>query len=241
MDLRRVNFPDNNPVLRRLLEPKQYASIRYTERLAEAGIPYRRLPIDVAGHSPMMEPVLETLREHVEQTSRHDLRIPMVSTMTGAFTSSAEIGDPGYWGQHARRTVRFADAIGVLLEQRPGAFEHAQPMRQLRQRWDPVYDDLLAHLHQRLTGPRAIREFVRILSLHRCYPAEAVTEAVKQALACGSAQLDYVTLCLHQALMPESLPPQLDLSTQPALADVGQQPIDLTVYDQLLQGEPHVH
>ena len=28
----------NQPMLRRLLEPKQYVSIRYTERLAEAGI-----------------------------------------------------------------------------------------------------------------------------------------------------------------------------------------------------------
>jgi non-ribosomal peptide synthase protein (TIGR01720 family) len=92
---------------------------RLEQRLSDVGIPYRRLPIDVAGHSPMMEPVLGILREHVEHTSRHDLRVPMVSTMTGAFTSTAEIGDPAYWGQHARRTVRFADAIGVLLEQRP--------------------------------------------------------------------------------------------------------------------------
>jgi len=128
-----------------------------------------------------------------------------------------------------------------LLEQRPGAFEHAQPIRQLRQSWDPIYDALLAHLQQRLTGPRAIREFVRILSLHRCYPPDAVTEAVKQALTAGSAQLDHVTLCLHQILMPETLPPQLDLSTQPGLAEVGHQPLDLTLYDQLLQGASHVH
>jgi transposase len=128
-----------------------------------------------------------------------------------------------------------------LLEQRPGAFEHARPMRQLRQDWDPVYDRLLNHLQQRLTGTRAIREFVRILSLHRQYPAEAVTAAVKQALACGSAHLDNVTLCLHQALTPETLPPQLDLSAQPMLAQVGQEPVDLTVYDRLLQEDVHVY
>ena len=100
---------------------------------------------------------------------------------------------------------------------------------------------LLDHLQQRLTGSRAIREFVRILSLHRDYPAEAVTAAVKQALACGSAHLDNVTLCLHQALLPDTPPPQLDLSTHPTLAQLGHQPVDLTVYDQLLRGGSHVH
>jgi transposase len=128
-----------------------------------------------------------------------------------------------------------------LLEQRPGAFEHARPMRQLRQSWDPIYEQLLAHLQQRLPGSRAIREFVRILSLHRGYPPDAVTAAVKQALACGSAHLDNVTLCLHQALSPATVPPQLDLSAHPVLAQVGHQPVDLTVYDQLLGGGSHVH
>ena len=147
---------------------------------------------------------------------------------------------------HPRSYAREQDVIDPLhylplLEQRPGAFEHAQPMRQLRASWEPVYDELLTHLQQRLSGSRAIREFVRILSLHRCYPPDAVTAAVRQALSCGSAHLDNVTLCLHQALFPEVAPPQLDLSTQPALAEMGQQPIDLALYDQLLQGGRDVH
>lgn len=128
-----------------------------------------------------------------------------------------------------------------LLEQRPGAFEHAQPMRQLRQQWDAVYDTLLLHLQQRLPGTRAIREFVRILSLQRVYPPEAVTTAVTQALRCGCAHLDSVTLCLHQGLALEVLPAQLDLSDQPTLAQVGHEPVNLTIYDQLLQGGRHDH
>jgi len=146
---------------------------------------------------------------------------------------------------HPRSYAREQDVIDPLhylplLEQPPGAFEHAQPMRQLRANWEPVYDDLLAHLQGRLSSSRAIREFVRILSLPRCYPPDAVTAAVQQALNGGSAQLDNVTLCLHQALLPEVVLPQLDLSTQPALAEVGQQPVDLAVYDQLLAGGQHV-
>lgn len=128
-----------------------------------------------------------------------------------------------------------------LLEQRPGAFEHAQPMRQLRQQWDAVYDKLLTHLQQRLPGTRAIREFVRILSLQRVYPPDEVTAAVTQALQCGCAHLDSVTLCLHQGLTPEMLPAQLDLSDHPTLAQVGHEPVNLTIYDQLLQGGRHDH
>lgn len=148
--------------------------------------------------------------------------------------------------RHERCYERHQDIIDPLhylplLEQRPGAFEHARPMRQLRQTWDRVYDDLLVHLQQRLPGTRAIREFVRILSLHRRYPAEAVTAAVQQALACGSAHLDSVTLCLHQALCPETLPCQLDLSHHPTLAEMGHEPLDLAAYDQLLSGGQHEH
>jgi hypothetical protein len=48
-------------------------------------------------------------------------------------------------------------------------------------------------------------------------------------------------LCLHQALVPDVVPPQLDLSTQPTLAEIGHQPIDLAVYDYLLRDGQHVH
>ncbi|MGD8487222.1 MAG: acyltransferase domain-containing protein, partial [Chloroflexota bacterium] len=88
-------------------------------RLTAAEIAFRRLPIGVAAHSPMMEPVLDPLRLQVEGTTRDELRIPMVSTLTGAWTTTAEIGDPEYWVRHTRRTVRFADAVGVLLADRP--------------------------------------------------------------------------------------------------------------------------
>lgn len=91
------------------------------QRLAASELMFRRLPIDVAGHSAMMEPVLEQLRVHVEQTTRGELLIPMISTLTGALTSTAEMADPPYWARHARHTVRFADAIGVLSDHHPGA------------------------------------------------------------------------------------------------------------------------
>jgi acyl transferase domain-containing protein len=87
-------------------------------RLTDAGISFRRLATDRAFHSPMMEAVVEPLREHVAATRRGTMSIPMVSTMTGAWVSD-ELADPDYWASHARRTVRFMDAVGLLLDERP--------------------------------------------------------------------------------------------------------------------------
>jgi acyl transferase domain-containing protein len=88
-------------------------------RLTEAGIPFRRLPTDRAFHSPMMDPVIGPLRDHVARLSRGRMTIPMVSTLTGAWVGDGTIAEPDYWGQHARHTVRFMDAVGVLLAERP--------------------------------------------------------------------------------------------------------------------------
>jgi non-ribosomal peptide synthase protein (TIGR01720 family) len=88
-------------------------------RLSAADVPFRRLATDRAFHSPMMEPAMAPLRDAVVSLQPGALRIPIVSTMTGAWATAAEIGQPEYWGQHARSTVRFADAVGLLLADRP--------------------------------------------------------------------------------------------------------------------------
>lgn len=88
--------------------------------LAGREVPFRRLATDRAFHSPMMEPAVEPLRDLVAGMTRAGLEIPMVSTLTGDWVSPFELGDPGYWAAHARGTVRFADAVGLLLRERPG-------------------------------------------------------------------------------------------------------------------------
>jgi len=50
-----------------------------------------------------------------------------------------------------------------LLLQRPGAFEHAKPVRQWREKWPPVYETLLTHLRDKWPDSRGIREFIAIL------------------------------------------------------------------------------
>lgn len=123
-----------------------------------------------------------------------------------------------------------------LLEQRPGAFNHAKPLRRWRAEWPPVYEALLAHLRAKSLTGQGLREFIQILSLHRAHPAEQIEQAIRLALACGCAHLDGVTLCLHQLQHPATPLPTLDLTQQPQLVGLGMQPLDLGRYDQLLSG-----
>jgi len=123
-----------------------------------------------------------------------------------------------------------------LLEQRPGAFDYATPMRRWRERWPAVYETLLDRLRAQWPEGRGVREFMRVLQLHREYEADVIQQAVQQALELGCAHFDGVQLCLRQLLQPESVPLPLDLSGLPQLVGVGEQPIDLRCYDHLLIG-----
>jgi transposase len=122
-----------------------------------------------------------------------------------------------------------------LLEQRPGAFDHAKPIRRWRESWPPVYERLLEHLRTKWPEGRGVREFVRILKLHKDHPADLVIQAVTQALEYGCGHADGVRLCLHQLMGPERPVSPIDLTSWPQLVTVATQAPDLQRYDQLLE------
>ena len=121
-----------------------------------------------------------------------------------------------------------------LVEQRPGAFDHAKPIRRWRAGWPPIYEQLLARVRADGSDGHGVREFVRILRLHREHPADQVAQAIRLALAYGCRHADGVMLCLHQLQHPTPSLPSLDLTAHPRLAPVGTQPVDVRCYDQRL-------
>jgi hypothetical protein len=122
-----------------------------------------------------------------------------------------------------------------LLLQRPGAFEHAKPLRHWRKKWSQSYERLLQELRESKPNGHGVREFLEILKLHQEYPEKLVKQAIEMALDLGAAHLDGVQLCLRQLLKPEPQTQSLDLSSHPELVQVGHQPLDLGQYDRLLQ------
>lgn len=120
-----------------------------------------------------------------------------------------------------------------LLEQRPGAFQHAKPVRRWRETWPPAYERLLARLQAEQPDNHGVREFVRVLKLHDKYPAQLVEQAVAQALSYGSLHADGVELCVRQLLQPEAKVRALDLAEHPRLSSTLEPP-DLRRYEQLL-------
>jgi hypothetical protein len=121
-----------------------------------------------------------------------------------------------------------------LLEQRPGAFEHAKPLRYWRKHWPKEYDRLLEALRTRLPEGQGVKEFIAVLKLHREHPADQVQQAVQAALELGAASLDGVRLCLRQLQQAAPQYPVLEVERFANLAAFGNQPVNLQLYDRLL-------
>jgi phthiocerol/phenolphthiocerol synthesis type-I polyketide synthase E len=85
-------------------------------RLSQAGLEFRQVPIDVAAHSPAVEPILPAFERFVAGLARSAPTQPFVSGVTGTWISSADAVDPAYWARHLRHTVRFYDVLRTLLD-----------------------------------------------------------------------------------------------------------------------------
>ncbi len=86
-------------------------------RLGEREIDAQRIRIAVAAHSSMLDDILEDFREYCQTLDLRSPQIPVASNLSGAWLTAQEACDPEYWTKHLRHTVRFADGIGLLLQQ----------------------------------------------------------------------------------------------------------------------------
>jgi transposase len=100
-----------------------------------------------------------------------------------------------------------------LILQRPGAWEHAKAMREWQARWPKVYDRYLAVLREHHPEPQGLREFVRILALHRTYTEAQIATALEWALAAHCFSWEGVWQWLREHAAPS---PGLDAEGAPA-------------------------
>lgn len=97
-------------------------------RLKALDIDCQRIPINIAAHSRMLDPILDRFRAYLRSVPLHAPQIPIVSNRTGDYLTAAQATDPDYWVGHLRNTVHFAqgltrlsaDAARVYIEVGPG-------------------------------------------------------------------------------------------------------------------------
>jgi acyl transferase domain-containing protein len=98
-----------------------------TQTLSNRGRRFHRLAVSHAFHSPLMEPMIERFEAALAGIAPNEPRIPLVSNVSGQLAGPG-YGSAGYWAEHVRRPVRFADGVraaeasgaGVFVEVGPG-------------------------------------------------------------------------------------------------------------------------
>lgn len=86
------------------------------QELTEQGIYCNRVDVDVASHSPQVEPLLAPLREALAQLQPQPGRLPFYSTVEATVRPGVSL-DAVYWAANLRCAVRFAETSRVLLRE----------------------------------------------------------------------------------------------------------------------------
>ena len=114
-----------------------------------------------------------------------------------------------------------------LLKKRPGAFDHAKPLKVWKH--PAALDRYLARLRERLPPRAATMEFLRVMELCVDHSLDEVAAAVEQAMASGSLGSGTVAYLLRASQLGGQPAPAMMLALAPACPPV--QDRDLRQYD----------
>ncbi len=86
------------------------------KHLTEKGHKCQKLWVERAGHSKMVEAIMDRFREKVAETQRHKPGIPYISGLSGSWITDEEAVDPAYYSRHLREPIRFLDGLTELFK-----------------------------------------------------------------------------------------------------------------------------
>jgi natural product biosynthesis luciferase-like monooxygenase protein/amino acid adenylation domain-containing protein len=90
-----------------------------------------RMPAPHAFHSADVEPLMPELARVVASLRRAEPSLRYASSVTGTWAQTGELAAPRYWADQMRQPVRFAQAVGALLEQGCGVLLEVGPAQDL--------------------------------------------------------------------------------------------------------------
>ena len=96
------------------------------DALEAEGVFCRLVNVDVASHSPQMQPLAEALERDLADLVASAPRVPIVSTVTGE-RADGPVFDAAYWARNLRQPVRFAEAARTLLDMGATVFVELSP------------------------------------------------------------------------------------------------------------------
>jgi len=94
---------------------------------ADRGRRTKTLRVSHAYHSPLMDPMLDEFRAVAERLAYAPPAIPIISSVTSEPITEARPMSAGYWVDHLRATVRFADAVRTATNSGVRAFVELGP------------------------------------------------------------------------------------------------------------------
>ncbi|MBS2549393.1 acyltransferase domain-containing protein [Catenulispora sp. NL8] len=96
------------------------------ERLQAENIFCRPVKVDIASHSPQVDPLREELLAELADIKPRPSRIPILSTVTGELCDGSGF-DAEYWWRNLRQPVLFWDGVRQLIDAGHGIFVEMSP------------------------------------------------------------------------------------------------------------------
>lgn len=86
----------------------------FAGELADRDVEARVLPIGTAGHSALVEPVVDEFRRVVDGCRLRPAELAFLSDTTGDWAAPEAVASGGYWAAHLRSPIRFGQVLSTL-------------------------------------------------------------------------------------------------------------------------------
>ncbi|MEU1709143.1 type I polyketide synthase [Streptomyces sp. NPDC005706] len=144
---------------------------RFVEEHAAKGLETRLLKVPGAGHSSLVDAVLDEYEAFLAAITFHRPAIRVVSDTTGTWADPEEIRTPAYWCRHMRHAVRYHDVLETLnafqgcalVEVGPGTTLTSLARRHAELRWNHPILPALPHPTDETPDPKVLLSAVGAL------------------------------------------------------------------------------